>query len=264
MRIDWLTVGAQVVNFLILVFLLRRFLYRPVLEAMARREKRIADRLNEAAAREQAAKRMADDYAKKMADIESQHDEMVARAKEEADAQRRRMLDAARGDVEQAEARWRDDLRREQQEFLGAARREIAMASESVARKALADLAAADLEQRMIATLLDRLDRLGDAEMAALADAAGGVTVRSAFKLDGNQRSQITRALHERFGTGAPVHYVTDPALVCGLALEGGGRRLGWNVADYMQALEQRLRDRLAALEDEPAAEPPGPPQVAR
>ena len=41
MQIDWLTVAAQIANFLVLVWLLQRFLYRPITEAMARREERI-------------------------------------------------------------------------------------------------------------------------------------------------------------------------------------------------------------------------------
>ena len=49
MLIDWFTVGAQAVNFLVLVWLLRRFLYRPILKAIDAREKRIADQLADAA-----------------------------------------------------------------------------------------------------------------------------------------------------------------------------------------------------------------------
>jgi len=51
MLIDWFTVVAQVVNFLILVWLLKRFLYRPILNAIDAREKRIATKLADAAAK---------------------------------------------------------------------------------------------------------------------------------------------------------------------------------------------------------------------
>ena len=42
MLIDWFTVGAQALNFLILVWLMKRFLYKPILHAIDAREKRIA------------------------------------------------------------------------------------------------------------------------------------------------------------------------------------------------------------------------------
>ena len=48
MLIDWFTVAAQAVNFLILVWLLKRFLYKPILGAMDAREQRIASRLRQA------------------------------------------------------------------------------------------------------------------------------------------------------------------------------------------------------------------------
>ena len=48
MSVNWFTVAAQVVNFLILVWLLHRFLYGPIIAAMDRRERRIAERLQDA------------------------------------------------------------------------------------------------------------------------------------------------------------------------------------------------------------------------
>ncbi len=48
MLINWFTVLAQIVNFLILVYLLKRFLYGPIIRAMQEREKKIARRLQDA------------------------------------------------------------------------------------------------------------------------------------------------------------------------------------------------------------------------
>ena len=55
MLIDGFTVGAQVLNFVVLVWLMKHFLYQPVLDAIAAREKRIADQIADAAAREKQA-----------------------------------------------------------------------------------------------------------------------------------------------------------------------------------------------------------------
>lgn len=253
MQIDWLIVGAQVVNFLLLVFLLQRFLYRPVLEAMARREKRIADRLHEADAREQSAQRKAMQYEQQLAQIDAQRTELLAAAKTAVADERRDLLARAHAEITQAETHWRQDLEREQRELLGDLRHELAAAAQLVARKALADLADAELQQQMISTLLGRLDRLDSQARAALAASGDGLTVRAAFMLDSTQRGQITRALHERLGREVAIHYAQDDALVCGIALEGGGRQLAWNLADYLDGFEQRLRERLSTLENSAA-----------
>ena len=56
MLVDWFTVAAQVVNFVILVWLLKRFLYQPILHAIDAREQRIALSLADAAAKEAEAR----------------------------------------------------------------------------------------------------------------------------------------------------------------------------------------------------------------
>ena len=257
MQVDWLTVGAQVVNFLLLVALLQRFLYRPVHEAMTRRERHIADRLGEASERERMAQDKAAEYELRMARFDASRQELLADAAEKAEAHRRELLARAREALQQAQASWRKELLHEQREFLEEVRQEIARAAESVTRRALADLAGADLEGRMLATLLQRIDALDEQARHALVEAVGGITVRTAFSLDAGQRSQTTRALHQRLGRHAAVHYERDEALICGVALEANGHRLGWSVADYLHGLECRLRDRLSALEADPEGREP-------
>ena len=59
MLIDWFTVGAQALNFIILVWLLKRFLYKPILNAVDAREKRIAAELADADAKKAEAQKRA-------------------------------------------------------------------------------------------------------------------------------------------------------------------------------------------------------------
>ena len=55
MSIDWFTVAAQIINFMVLVWLLQKYLYKPVLNAVRKREQKIAGQLSEAAAAETTA-----------------------------------------------------------------------------------------------------------------------------------------------------------------------------------------------------------------
>ena len=84
MTVDWITVSAQVVTFLILVWLLRRFLYRPVMDAMGRREARIGERLEEARVREQAAEREEHSYREQREALHRRREELLEQAKAEA------------------------------------------------------------------------------------------------------------------------------------------------------------------------------------
>ena len=45
MSVDWITVIAQIVNFLVLIWLLKKFLYRPILDGIDAREAEITERM---------------------------------------------------------------------------------------------------------------------------------------------------------------------------------------------------------------------------
>ena len=140
MQIDWLTVAAQAVNFLVLVFLLKKFLYGPVVAAIERREARIAGRLSEAAEREAAAGRTARDYEDRLRGFEREREALAAQAREDAAAERERLMQAAREDIARTESAWREELARERQAIRQALRQEIAVSAQAIARRCLADV----------------------------------------------------------------------------------------------------------------------------
>ena len=72
MLIDWFTVGAQALNFLILVWLMKRFLYKPILDAIDAREQRIAAELADADAKRDAAQRERDKFQHKNEEFDQQ------------------------------------------------------------------------------------------------------------------------------------------------------------------------------------------------
>jgi F-type H+-transporting ATPase subunit b len=246
MQIDWLTVSAQIVNFLLLVYLLQRFLYRPVTEAMARRERRIAGRLEEAGSREREAeeerRRLADERER----LERRREDILAEAKEEARQERERLLDRAREEVEAKRREWRRQVDDERETFLGDLRARIGEGVTAAARQALRDLADAELEARVIDVFLGRLEGLDEATRDALGQAGEPVAIASSFPLEPATRSRLTRAVHKHLAPDAEVEYRESRELLCGIELDAGGRRLGWSLADYLEQLGRRVEDALA------------------
>src|SRR4249919_3833463 len=96
MLIDWFTVVAQVVNFLILVWLLKRFLYGPILNAIDAREKRIATELADAEAKKTEAQKERDKFEHKNEVFDQQRAALLSQAMDEAKGERQRRLDTAR------------------------------------------------------------------------------------------------------------------------------------------------------------------------
>lgn len=245
MQIDWLTVAAQVVNFLILVYLLKRFLYRPVTEAMARREERIAERVRQAREREEEAKREREHLHQRLGKLESRRDAILDEAREEAEAERHRLLDEAREETEEARRRWQGQAEAEKAHFLEALRRRTCDGFQELARKALTDLADAELEQQMVATFIERLKGLDQETRRALSEGATPVGIATSFELDSGGRRRLTRAIHEHLKPDIEVDYGQSPDLVCGIELTAGSRRLGWSLADYLDRFEARVGESL-------------------
>src|SRR5271170_2717853 len=96
MLINWFTVGAQILNFLILVWLLKHFLYKPILGAIDAREKRIAAELADADAKKAEAQKERDDFQAKNKAFDEQRAALLAKAEGDAKAERERLLGDAR------------------------------------------------------------------------------------------------------------------------------------------------------------------------
>lgn len=251
MLIDWFTVAAQVVNFLILVWLLKRFLYKPILNAIDAREKRIAAELADADARKAEAGMEREEYRRKNEEFDQQRAALLNKAMGEAAAERQRLLDGARKDFESLRARLQDGLRNEYQVL----REEIAHRTRAeafaIARKTLKDLAGASLEERMIEMFIRRLRELGSKEkeklVSMLKSSPIPVLVRSAFDLPPAQRALIEGAIKETLSTDAQVSFEVVPDLVGGIELTMQGQKIAWSIADYLASLEKGVNELLKA-----------------
>src|SRR5450432_153154 len=113
MLIDWFTVIAQVVNFLILVWLLKRFLYRPILDAIDAREKRIAAELADADAKKAEAQRERDEFQHKNEEFDRERAALLTKATEEARAERERLLNEAREAADALKAKREESMSNE-------------------------------------------------------------------------------------------------------------------------------------------------------
>ncbi|MEF8794664.1 F0F1 ATP synthase subunit B family protein [Thiohalorhabdus sp.] len=248
MTIDWLTVVAQVVNFLVLVFLLQHFLYHPVVNAMARREERIANEVTEAERREAAADREAGRFREMQRALDEERTKRLEAADREAEQRRQELLDQARKEVRQAREQWHDDLAREQAELERSVRRTTARAVARIARRVLADLADAELEGRIIERFLQRLDVLGSETARGLREAPG-LTVRTAFPLGAEQADNLRRELGQCLGGDVDPAFDESDAILCGIELTGGGHKVAWSVDEYLAELGDALEGTLARPE---------------
>jgi len=249
MLIDWFTVGAQALNFIILVWLLKRFLYKPILNAIDAREKRIAAELADADAKEAKAQKERDEFQHKNEEFDRQRAALLSKATDEAKAERQRLLGDARKAADGLSAKLQETLRSEADNLNQAIRRRTQQEVFAIARKALADLATTSLEERMGEVFTRRLRSMDDKAKnslgEALTTAAEPALVRSAFDLPATQRATIQNALNETFSAEIRTRFETAPDLVSGIELTANGQKLAWSIADYLASLERGVSELL-------------------
>ncbi len=257
MLIDWFTVGAQALNFIILVWLLKRFLYKPILNAVDAREKRIAAELADADAKKAEAQKERDEFQHKNEEFDQQRAALSSKATDEAKAERQRLFDDARRAADALSAKRQEALRSAAQNLNQAIRRRTQQEVFAIARKALTDLATASLEERVSEAFIRRLRTIdGKAKegiAAALKTASEPAVVRSAFDLPEAQRAAIQKALNETFSAEVPVRFETAPDLISGIELTTNGQKIAWSIADYLASLEKGV-DELLKEKDKPEA----------
>jgi F-type H+-transporting ATPase subunit b len=257
MLIDWFTVGAQALNFLILVWLMKRFLYKPILRAIDDREKRIAAELVNADKKKAEAQKESDEFKQKNAEFDQQRAALLSKATDEAKAEHQRLLDEARKDSDNLRTKQQDALRNEQKSLSEEITRRTKEEVFAITRKTLADLATTSLEERLGEVFTRRLremDVKAKAELAgALKRASAPVLVRSAFDLPEAQRGAIQNALNETFSAEIRVRFETAPDLISGIELTTNGQKVAWSIADYLLSLEKGV-DELLKEKDKPIA----------
>ncbi|QYX55965.1 F0F1 ATP synthase subunit B [Roseovarius sp. SCSIO 43702] len=241
MSIDWITVAAQIVNFLVLVWLLKRFLYSPILDGIDARERQITERMAEAGRIRAEAEAAQAEHRAEIARLKAGREGVLEEVRAEAEAERDALLAATRARLEREQAALEQARADEARRFAADLELRGVSALLALLRKALRDLSGETLEQRIVARAAERLrDMAGD-----LADAAGDspeAVITTQAALPDDLQRDLTRRITQAM-PGTSVVFRTDPDQSPGLNLRVGGAQLGWTADSYVNGLQRILAD---------------------
>lgn len=255
--LNWFTVAAQSLNFLILVWLMKRFLYKPILAAIDSREKLIAAELLDAATKKADAQKERDEFEQKNQRFDRQRVALLGKATDEAWAERQRLMDEARQAADALTAKRQEAMRSDAENLHQAISRRTQQEVFAIARKALADLATASLEERLVDVFTQRLREMNGEAKKCLAEALksspDAAVLRSAFDIPAPQRAAIQDAVNKAFAAEVRLCYQTTPDLVGGVELSANGQKVGWSIAGYLESLHKGVGE---LLDEKPEPKP--------
>lgn len=250
MLIDWFTVIAQLINFLVLVYLLKRFLFGRIVQAMEARKNKITSRIEEADNKLRQAEEQLSDYQQKNKELESKKDELISQAQKEAEQFKQKKIDEMKNDIEDSRQRWKERLNEERMEFIKKLRNGIATQTLNSTTSILRDLANTDLENRIIETFINKIEQ-DDHESFKFEKGTGmDVTVRSSFRIDDEIKKKIKETLNRKLGTEVEYQFFQSDELICGIELRLNGYKFEWNVKNYISDLEHEITEALESINE--------------
>jgi F-type H+-transporting ATPase subunit b len=258
MQVDWITVAAQMINFLVLVWLLKRFLYGPIIKAMDEREAQIAERMREAANERETAAAETTRYREMQQELEERRGQLMRAAQTEADGLSKTLQSEARQKVTTQREEWLADLAAEKSDFLDDVRERSAEAFSQMARRALGDLASAELDDQIARRFDKALLDISDDELEKIKSFASRegaqVAVRTGFDLSAKRRNELSATINELISADVGIVFERTPALICGVELRVGGQLVRWSLDGFLDGMEGDLREALEARIPETAS----------
>ncbi len=260
MHIDWFVFFAQIVNFLILLALLKRFLYGRIIGAMDAREARIAATFSEAELARQKARESALQYEQSLRELEQTSEELINRARTDADAHRRELMEKVREEIDLIQTRWVETLCSERANLFQELRRLTGVEVYAIARQVLNELADVVLEERIAQVLAERIETLDGKErekIRSLTAAGERIRILSAFALSPEARTRLDQAIHRSLGPSLDGTYETADDVLSGCELRIDGYKVAWSVKDYLDTLEEKFHLCLYRESKEGKIDPP-------
>lgn len=238
MSFDWTTFALEIINFLALVWILKRFLYQPVLATLAQRRAGIERTLAEARQAEERSAALKTQFENRLADWDQEKAAARARLEAELAVERTRQMQVLTKALAEERERNRAQETHRQEELRRELETQALVQARAFASRLFSRLASPELEVRLVEVFIEDFARLPDERLAGLRSAVqtSGVraTVASAFALPESQRQRITVAIAARLDFPLPLDFTEDGNLLSGLRISVGPWQLNLSLADEL------------------------------
>ena len=236
MEFSWTTFALEIINFLVLVWILKRFLYKPVTNTLAQRKAAIDASVEQARLLQATAEELNRRYESRMADWEAERGRARAQLSDQIAAERAHLLAELHKSIEAEREKNQALEQRRAAELRQKLAQDARAEATAFAAQLLARLAGPALEERVSQIAVEDLPQLPQDQIAALRqaclDGAGPVRVTSVYPLSAETRAKLAAALSTVAGRPVPCEFGQNDELISGLRLSVGPWVLRCSLAD--------------------------------
>lgn len=245
MQIDWWTLAIQAVNFLVLVWLLQRFLYRPVQQVIQKRQAMAEQVMGEAQHKADDADAARQRYEASLDGLESKKRDIVEQVHKDMQQEGQKLLDAASAEADRILEEARAEAEKERAKTLSNLKAEIADLATGIATQMLKTSGAATLGPGTFDAVKRYFDDMPDSDLEELRVDLAGKSARlevvTASALTEQDKSAWQDRLRDWLETDSPVSFVTSADILGGIELRFPHSVLSFSWAGEIRAATERM-----------------------
>lgn len=246
MTFNWWTFLFEVLNFVVLAFVLQRLLYRPLSEAVRRRREAALQTQAEAAKAHEQAVALQQQLAGELAALEQTRQTTVQEARKQAESERQKILAEAELAVQHRQEKSGQALERDREKALQALRKEAVDIALDLTGRMLREAADRTLHGQLALRLVETLKSIPQQERERLRkywQPEDGVLLESAGELDIAAQQGIIQAVSTIVGRTVDVEFHTRPELLGGVRLRLGGHVWDASIAGQLEGVQPTLTE---------------------
>lgn len=247
MELSWSTFLLEIINFLVLVWILKRFLYRPVLSALEKRRQSIQETLDQAARRQDDAVALERKYQGRLQEWEQEKQQARQSLEAEIQAARSERLRQLQKELEEEREKADAVEQRRQSEMDRHYQQQAHRQAARFAGKILTAVAGPEMDTRLFDLFIDQLQALDEEDISSLRGACRNhqesLKVTSATVLSDEQKQRLQHNLDNLCGKGQSIEYHEDAELVAGLRITLGARVLRLNLHDELRGFSEMIHE---------------------
>ena len=250
MGFSWTTFLAQIVNLFVLVWLMKRYLYGPIVAVIAKRQAYIEDKVKSAEQAVRSADKQKRELEKQATAWQRDRQARLDSFYTEIESLSREQTERLQLEGEALRQKMQDDLNRETQTKQLEIRDMMVQNFMALSRRVLSDLSGLAPMAQSLVLFQKKVSSLSKTEVATIRKSlqkTGRIVVETSDQLTDKEQQDLTDFLTNTFGR-AEVTFRQQPDLILGIEVVAGETVLEWNLKTYLDLFEGNLNTALAGL----------------
>ncbi|MBV1757337.1 MAG: hypothetical protein KMY55_05770 [Dethiosulfatibacter sp.] len=243
MNINWFEIIVQIINFFILLFILQKLFYKPVIKVMEERQQGIRDIRDEADLKKKEADELIQEYRSNLKTFEENKAEEMNKAIKEADEKKEKIIESYMKEADAKRESYINEVKEEKEYFLHELRSTLGKSSIIIASKILKTISEEDLTEKIFEVFIKKIESLEKEKLEEEIKLDGEkIILISSVALSEEQKNRFKNAISEKLDFSIEIDYEIDEHLIMGFELNLESLTVHTNIENYLREAEDSIK----------------------